>query len=337
MNKKCEVEKVLNKKVYLGKVYYKLKWAGYDSPTWEVEENCSCDKLIEEYERLVERQSNDEDEDEWEVEEIVKKRERNNEVEYLVRWKNWPGNPSWVKASECQCINLIAAFENPKLKKMWNFDGSNPRLWLDRETMLKYMRKYATRKGYQVNLLEFENDFPTDEKPQKLVDGINIGPLLYKSHWYLVIILVNHICVTRKLLVGDPLNTLIGVPNTQVHPVFKRLVTVYPSIPTKPIAMTPMDRSDVCAFYVLAAFERALKLYSKGMKFIAGRIFFDHARPEMIRSKIKPESDGEVSVALPIGAGFNDGPQCEFCEALFDTTKLVDEHILEEHFNSKLV
>uniref|UniRef100_A0A6G1SE94 Heterochromatin protein 1 n=1 Tax=Aceria tosichella TaxID=561515 RepID=A0A6G1SE94_9ACAR len=327
-----EVERVVDKKVYKDKIYYKLKWVGWDEPTWELAENCSCDLLIQQYEKLVEEQSKDEDEDEWEVEEILKSRSKNNETEYLVRWKNWDGEPEWVKEKDCTCVNLIAAFENPKLRKMWNFHGSNTRLWLNHDAMFKYMRKYAKLNGYQVNLLKFEPDFPNDEQPHELVEGVNIGPLCYKNHWYLVIILVNYICITKKILISDPLNTLIGVPNTRVHPVYKRLAKVYRTFTVTPTAMTPMERSDMCAFYVLAGYERALFCLNKNASFIINKLYFDHSRPELIRAQTKPGSDHEISVNLLNAGGYLDGPKCEFCGLLGETGDIIDRHIMDEHF-----
>ena len=328
------VEQVLNRKLYKGRLYYKLKWRGSNEPTWEWIDNCDSIKhLIQDYERQIELHSKDEDENEWEVEEILKKRVRKGQVEYLVKWKNWPGDPSWVKEKNCDCINLIAAFENPKLKKMWNFDGSNQKLWLDSNSILKYMKKYAKKFEYTVNLLTFADDYPANEEPPKLVEGLNIGPLCYKRHWYLVIILVNHICITRQVLVGDPLNTLIGVQNTRVHPVFKRLVDIFPKIPVRPMTMTQMDRSDLCAFYVLASYERALKLLKARAKFVPSKLFFDPSRSELIRSKIRPDTDGQFSVALPVNGALLDGPRCEFCDKLFDTFALVNDHITRRHMN----
>lgn len=328
-----EVEKVLNKKIYKGKVYYQLKWVGHADPTWEEEEKCHCDQLIADYESKIERQSKDEDDNEWEVEKIIDKRtSRKNKVEYLVKWKNWQGDYQWIKEEDCSCVNLIAAFENPKLRKMWNFTGSNPHLWITQNDLIGYMKSYALKKKYRVNLLEFEEGFPDDELPLALRDGLNIGPLLYKDHWYLVIILKNFICVNEKLLVGDPLNTVCGSPHTRTHPVFKRLTMVYPRIPAKPFIMTPMDRSDVCGFYVLAAYERALFLYDTKASFIPEQILFDYTRAEAIRARLKPETNNEFSVALPVSSVYLGYPRCEFCNEHLEDRKSTDQHIKREHF-----
>lgn len=327
-----QVEKVLNKKTFRNKTWYKLKWVGYEEPTWELAENCSCDLLIAEYEKIVQEQSKDEEDDEWEVSEIIDKRTMSDgKVEYLVEWKNWNGNPNWVDERHCKCVNLIAAFENPKLRKMWNFDGSNPRLWLDQKAMLRYMKKFANFNNHDINILRFEPDFPREETQQILDDGINIGPLSYKNHWYLVVILINYICITKEILICDPLNTLIGTPNTAVHPVFKRITKVYKGFSVTPIAMTPMRRSDTCAFYVLAAYERALFCLHRNAKFIVNKLFFDHSIPELIRTQLLPNSDNEISVNLVVPPCYLDGPKCEFCGWLRESSEEINVHILKAH------
>lgn len=55
-----EVEKVIGKRFDSdGRVSYLLKWKYWDGePTWEPEDNCACDKLIDDYEQRISRQSN---------------------------------------------------------------------------------------------------------------------------------------------------------------------------------------------------------------------------------------------------------------------------------------
>lgn len=326
-----DVEKILDKKVFKEKLYYKVKWLGFEDPTWELAENCTgCDYLIEQFESMLECNINDEEEDEWEVEKILDRRVKRKKVEYLVKWRGWSGQPTWELAEDCKCVNLIAAYENPKLRKLWDFKGCNNRLWLTKDEILRYMKKYSLKHKIPVNLLKFMPDFPQKEDPQLLEDGLNIGPLCYENHWYLVIILKNHICITRKVLIGDALNTLIGT-NINDHPVTKRLNRLYKSTSIKPIRMTQMDRSDVCAFYILAAFERALFLFNKNAPFLVDSVCFEGSRAELIRSKIKPETNGEISVSLPVPLEFSSGPRCEFCSKLYETREQVDIHIKKRH------
>jgi len=328
-----EVEQVLNKKVHKDQTYYQLKWAGCEEPTWEPESLCNCDELIKDYEKRIKLMPADEDEDEWEVEKILDKRMLpDSKVEYLVKWKNWDGDNQWINEEDCLCINLIAAYENPKLRRLWNFRASNPNLWLDQEEILGYIKNLISKKKCKANVLNFEKDFPEDEQAFDLEDGINIGPLCYKDHWYLVIILMNHICVSSRLLVGDPMNTLLGVSDNRTHPVFKRLTRVYPRIPLKPVTMTPMDRSDMSSYYLLAAVERALFVYNRKATFIAEKLFFDFSKPELIRAKLRPDSNDEFSIALPVSSAYLTGPRCEFCGDLFETDMLVEKHIKKEHF-----
>jgi len=328
-----EVEQILNKKIYKGQNYYQLKWAGCEKPTWEPESSCHCDKLIKDYEKRIKVMSADENEDEWEVEKILDKRTLpNKRVEYLVKWKNWDGEDQWIDEEDCQCINLIAAYENPKLRKMWDFQGSNKKLWIEGEQIRKFFKSVLTKKAPKVNLLTFESDFPQSEQPLDLRSGLNIGPLSYKDHWYLVIILVDHICPGKQILVCDPLNTIQSATENRTHPVFKRLKRVYKGVPVAAVIMTPMDRSDLCGYYVLAALERALFVYSRKATSIAKKLYFDFSRPELLRMELRPETKGEFSVALPVSSVFLTGPRCEFCDDLFDNNDLVDQHIKKEHF-----
>lgn len=329
------VQQILARKTFRGQKYYKVKWYGNKEPAWELESVCRPSKtMVKEF--LDKKYVNDEEDDEWEVEEILEKRIKNKRVEYLVKWKDWTGDPTWEIADDCQCINLIAAFENPKLKRLWNFSNNNKALWLDRASMLKYIKSYLMRNRIPAKLLRFKPDFPQNEEQKNLNSGINIGPLIYENHWYLVIILINHICISRLILIGDPLNLLLGT-RRETHPVIMRLSRVYKHFPIRPIALTQMDRSDVCGFHVLAALERALFLYQKNAKFIVDSINFDIIRAEQIRSELRPDTDGKISLALPIPDAFNHEFMCEFCKELFNARSQVDEHIEINHFTPKSV
>lgn len=331
-----EVEKVIGKREYKGRIYFKLKWLNCDDLTWEDQRNCGgCEKLIEAYEQSCLNGSNDPSENEWEVEKILDKRIYKNRVQYLVKWKGWPGGPTWEKRENCDCINLIAAFENPKLERLWRFDGSNRRLWLSQGKMLDFMTKFTKTAKRRVNILNFKPDLPDKEKGPGFREGLNIGPIRYENHWYLVIIIVNYICVTRKILIGDSLNILVGTEIT-THPVVRRLKTMYSGVPIGVVRFTQMDRSDMCAYYTLAAFERATFLFHPKAQFLVDSILFDTSRAELIRCDVSPETYGEISVSLPIPEAVIHGPLCEFCGESFDTRMFVDNHILSKHFDKPM-
>lgn len=54
-----EVEQVIGKQLdENGRLSYHLKWKNWDGePTWEPKANCRCDRLIEEYERKLDKSS----------------------------------------------------------------------------------------------------------------------------------------------------------------------------------------------------------------------------------------------------------------------------------------
>lgn len=55
-----EVDAIRGKKIDDdNKIFYLVKWKGYNSPTWEPEESCSCDIKIQDYERLFGKTTND--------------------------------------------------------------------------------------------------------------------------------------------------------------------------------------------------------------------------------------------------------------------------------------
>lgn len=57
----------------------------------------------------------DQEEIEWEVKEVIDKRvTEDNKVEYLLKWKNWDGPPTWEVEDNCDCVLLIRKFERKR-------------------------------------------------------------------------------------------------------------------------------------------------------------------------------------------------------------------------------
>lgn len=268
---------------------------------------------------------------EWEVQSIEDSRVVDDETEYLVRWKYWIGDPSWLRESDCDCQNLIAAFENPKLNRIFSFNANNTRLWVDETQMDFFVRKIVWSSAYKPNILKSKIESSCSDWIEDIQDGLNLGCLMHERHWYVIFILRNHIAVTNLILALDSLNTMIA-PNLTHHPIFVRLRQVFPRYTIRPSRMTQMDRSDMCAFYSLAAIERGLFLLNPGAKFVCESILFHPVRAEYIRSLVAPETNGELTVSLKsqvFSCLF-----CEFCREVFEESLSLDTHISKKHFRS---
>ena len=104
-----KVEKVCDKRVDEdGKIEYLLKWKGWTEPTWEPQENCNCEELIEKFEMGSIENG---EEEEFEVDSVYDKRiNKNKEIEYLIKWKGW-AKPSWEPKENLNCTQLMKEFE----------------------------------------------------------------------------------------------------------------------------------------------------------------------------------------------------------------------------------
>lgn len=332
------VEAILDKREYNSQDWVLIKWEGYEEPTWELQSNCSCELLLEEYEkqrkarkRAGPKRFKNNERNLWEVDEILEKKTVGENVQYLIRWKGWPGDPTWEPEANCiqYCPGLIARFENPRLRRLLDFSGNNQDLWVSQPDMIEYLKNLASKHS-EVNFLEFEPDIPENECPPGLRNGLNLGAIIYEKHWHLVIILVNHITVTKHIMICDPLNVLIG-PWIESHPIFKRLQEAYSGFTIEAIRMTQMSRSDMCAFYTIAAFVRSIFLFSKRAPFVVNEIRIDRSVAERLVDEIKPEVK-KLSVSLPLFKPDRAGTYCEFCKDYYNTPKRIDTHIRNTHF-----
>ena len=108
-----EVEEVLKKRHRKGKVEYYVKWKNYEEWTWEPTSNLENAKvLIERFEQekkqepeLDSRQEMPKNYD-YEVEKVLKKRNRKGKVEYLVKWKNF-NESTWEPATSLSGVKKL--------------------------------------------------------------------------------------------------------------------------------------------------------------------------------------------------------------------------------------
>merc|ERR1712079_914709 len=91
-----EVEEELKKRHRKGKVEYYVKWKNYEEWTWEPLDNLLKAKSLIEKFNAAETESSatksdkrNEEDEEYEVEEVLKKRHRKGKVQYYVKWKNY--------------------------------------------------------------------------------------------------------------------------------------------------------------------------------------------------------------------------------------------------------
>ena len=115
-----EVESVLSMKEVNGNKFYKVKFVGYNKPTWEPEENVEdCTDHIEAY--LDEKRKKDEYDElrrkeeadgHYEVAKVVDiKIYKNGSREFLIRWKHHTSaDDSWEPEDNLDCTDLIEAF-----------------------------------------------------------------------------------------------------------------------------------------------------------------------------------------------------------------------------------
>lgn len=319
-------------RTYQGVKYYRVHFEDniVDPVYLHKDQGIQLSELIKEFNRQP-RQKKSIDPMEWEVQSIQGSRIVDGQTEYLVKWKYWIGDTSWLKEEDCNCLNLIAAYENPKLDRMFSFSGNNKKLWIEHCRMDFFINRIVTTYPIKAHVLESKNEQDCIKWTDKIEDGLNVGCLLHENHWYVVFIFKNYISITSFILALDSLNTMIA-PNLSHHPIILRLKKVFPRYPIRPAKMTPMDRSDMCAFYALAAIERGLFLFNPHANFICESILFHPVRAEYLRSVLAPQTNGQLSVALRTKEDSFCCPICEFCRQDYDDFKSLDEHIEKKHF-----
>lgn len=325
------IEKILAIRQHDEKKYVLIKHGGIEKAIWTKYEDCPCREMIEEFEN---NNTPTTDDVAWEVERVINKRVRLDGTgfnEYLLKWRDWPGSPTWEPEETVleDCHRLVASYENPKLAKLLDLSECNTELWVGPDEVNEQAELIVSNRPY-FNYIRFEPDLPLNETPAVLKEGVNIGVVLYCQHWYLVIIFINHLTITKRLSIADPLNLLCG-PKIDRHPLYRRFSTLYPQLPIWSMRMAQMTRSDMCAFYVLAAIERSLFIYDRRAQYAVNEIQFDESRPEEIRAAMRPNASSS-SVQLKAPRNEAHGLYCEFCKRYYNVSWKIDAHIRFKHF-----
>ena len=168
-----EVEEVLKKRHRKGKVQYYVKWKNYEEWTWEPLDNLlNAKSLIEKFDAAEAEssaaKSNDENkEEEYEVEEVLKKRHRKGKVQYYVKWKNyeeWTWEPLDNLLNAKSLIDKFEAAEaDPKLTKSTKENGEDKSKQFEYE--VEKVLKKRSRKGKTEYFVKWKNFNETTWEP----------------------------------------------------------------------------------------------------------------------------------------------------------------------------
>lgn len=74
--------------------------------------------------------------DEWEVESVLSKQiKRDGSVHYLLKWKNYKGDPTWEPEHNCGCERLIFDFEDEVKQKQQELENMSVHSYDDSSTI----------------------------------------------------------------------------------------------------------------------------------------------------------------------------------------------------------
>jgi hypothetical protein len=106
------VQSILSKKLEGGNVLYKVRWEGQpeSAATWQAKHTIpGCESLIARFEKA---NPNMIEEEQWEVESILRKRVVRGQTTYLTKWKGWSDKSNEWLTRDCFADNfLVDAFE----------------------------------------------------------------------------------------------------------------------------------------------------------------------------------------------------------------------------------
>ena len=182
-----EVEEVLKKRHRKGKVQYYVKWKNYEEWTWEPMDNLvNAKSLIEKFDAAETEssatKSNEDNEEEYEVEKVLKKRHRKGKVQYYVKWKNyeeWTWEPLDNLLNAKSLIDKFEAAEaDVKSTKSTKENGEDKTKQFEYE--VEKVLKKRSRKGKTEYFVKWKNFNETTWEPvanltnaENLIDEFN--------------------------------------------------------------------------------------------------------------------------------------------------------------------
>lgn len=102
-----------------GKMVFRIRWKNYGAKddTWEPEATLSCPEIIKRYKAKLKKAEEKEQEEEYEVQDIVDHRKERGKMVYRIRWKNFKAkDDTWEPESTLSCPEIIKRYK-AKLKK----------------------------------------------------------------------------------------------------------------------------------------------------------------------------------------------------------------------------
>ena len=166
-----EVEKILKKRHKKGKVEYYVKWKNYEEWTWEPVDNlANIPEMIKKFEKAQASEEMEEPKtEEYEVEEVLKKRHRKGKVEYYVKWKNYE-EWTWETTSNLENAKvLIERFEQEK--KQEPESDSKQKTPNNYDYEVEKVLKKRSRKGKVEYLVKWKNFNESTWEPATSLSG----------------------------------------------------------------------------------------------------------------------------------------------------------------------
>lgn len=170
MEEQYEVEKILDKQVTKQGVEYLIKWKDYSKKynCWVPADNVDAPELVIEFEENYKKLNDDE----FEVEKILDRKNTANGVLYKIKWLDWSSKYNeWVPEDDLHCPNLLAEFEATRKKERVERKrkDENPNQPSERS-------KRSVQVGKKIKKSKISNE---NQDPQKIIGASELAGKLY--------------------------------------------------------------------------------------------------------------------------------------------------------------